>query len=87
MNVILALLIGAGAGAALAMLQFKLSNPQHIGIAVVGGAVAGMLSNLILAPIVAGLLAIIGQIAIVAAAGAGVVYGAQAAGLFKSKQS
>jgi hypothetical protein len=82
---ILALLIGAGAGIALAMLQLKLTNPQHLGIAVVGGAVAGMLANALLAPIIASLLALIGQIAIVAAAGAGLVFGAQALGLFKSK--
>jgi hypothetical protein len=86
MNIILALLIGAGAGIALAMLQLKLSNPQHLGIAVVGGAVAGVLANIILAPIVAGLLAFIGQIAIVGAAGAGIVFGAQALGLFKAKE-
>jgi phosphate/sulfate permease len=86
MNVILALLIGAGAGAALAMLQLKLSNPQHLGIAIIGGAVAGVLANWILAPLVAGILAFIGQIAIVAAGGAGVVYGAQALGLFKSNE-
>ncbi len=85
MPLFIALLVGAGAGIALAMLQLKLSNPQHLGIAAVGGAVAGVLANIILAPIVAGLLALIGQIAIIAAAGAGIVYGAQAAGLFKSK--
>ena len=85
MNLILALLIGAGAGIALAMLQLKLSNPQHVGIAAIGGAVAGVLANWLLAPLIAGLLAFIGQIAVVAGAGVGIVYGAQALGLFKTK--
>jgi hypothetical protein len=86
MNVILALLIGAGAGIAVAMLQLKLSNPQHLGIAAIGGAVAGVLANFILAGLVGSLLQIIGQVAIVAAGGAAIVYGAQALGLFKSNE-
>jgi hypothetical protein len=82
---LLALLIGAGAGVAVAMLQLKLSNPQHLGIAAIGGAVAGVVANFILAGLVGSLLQIIGQVAIVAAGGAGLVYGAQALGVFKPK--
>ncbi len=83
MNIILALLIGAGAGIALAMLQLKLSNPQHLGIAAIGGAIAGVVANWVITPLITFLLVTIGQIAVVAVAGAAVVYGAQSLGLFK----
>jgi uncharacterized membrane protein len=79
----LALLIGAAAGIALGMTQFKLSAPQHLGIAGVSGGVAGVIANALLGGLLAALFAFIGNLAVVAVAGAAVVYGVKQAGLFK----
>jgi hypothetical protein len=79
----LALIIGAAAGIGLGMTQFKLSSPQNLGIAGVSGGVAGVLANALLGGILAAVFAFIGNLALVAVAGAAVVYGAKQAGLFK----
>jgi hypothetical protein len=79
----LALIIGAAAGIGLGMTQFKLSSPQNLGIAGVAGGVAGVLANALLGGILAAVFAFIGNLALVAVAGAAVVYGAKQAGLFK----
>jgi hypothetical protein len=80
----LALIIGAAAGLGIATSQFKLSNPQHLVIAGAGGAVAGVLANALLGGLLAAIMATIGQIALIAVAGGGVVYGAKQLGLFNS---
>jgi hypothetical protein len=79
----LAFLIGAAAGIALGMTQFKLSVPQHLAIAGVSGGVAGALANALLGGLLAALFAFIGQLAVVAVAGGAVVYAVKQAGLFK----
>ncbi len=80
----LALIIGAAAGIGVAMSQFKLSLPQHLVIAGVAGAIAGVLANALLGGLLAAIMATIGQIALIAVAGAGVVYGAKQLGLFNT---
>jgi hypothetical protein len=79
----IALLIGAAAGVGLGMSQFKLSQPQHLGIAGVAGGVAGVLANALLGGLLGAVFMFIGQLAVVAVAGAAVVYGVKQAGLFK----
>lgn len=78
-----ALLIGASAGVGIGMSQMKLSLPQHLGIAGVAGGVAGVLANALLGGLLGFLFMLIGQIAVVAVAGAAVVYGVKQLGLFK----
>ena len=78
----LALVIGAAVGVALAF-QLKLTKPQNLGIAGVVGAVAGVVASAILGPLLAAIMATIGQIAVVVAGAGAAVWGLKQVNVLK----
>jgi uncharacterized membrane protein YeaQ/YmgE (transglycosylase-associated protein family) len=83
MNPILAIVIGGVVGFLTASQVLRIDNPQNLVIASVIGAVGGVVSFFLLAGLLAAILSIIGQIALVGVGAYFAVWGLKQANVLK----